>query len=60
MELFRRNAQSNAEIYEHPHVWKYLQYFLWGAQLPETVVLEFSQLAADKFRDHGSIEKLAR
>ncbi len=60
MELFRRNAESNAEMYEHPHFWKYLQYFLWGANLQETAVSQFSQLAVDKFRDHGSLEKLAR
>jgi hypothetical protein len=60
LELFRRNAHSNAEMYEHPHFWKYLQYFLWGAKLPETVISQFSQLAAEKYRDHGSLEKMAR
>lgn len=58
--LFRRNATSDAEMYEHPHFWKYLLFFILGAKLPETVKAGFAELAADTMRDPGSLEKLAR
>lgn len=59
-ELFRRNTASNSEMYEHPHFWKYLLYFLDGPELPSEVAERFASLCADQVRDHGSVEKLAR
>jgi hypothetical protein len=59
-ELFRRNAHSDEEMYEHPHFWKYLLFFIHGAKLPENVKSRLAELAADTKRDHGSLDKLAR
>jgi hypothetical protein len=35
--LFERNGNKGNEIYEHPHFLPYLNYFLYGANLPATV-----------------------
>jgi hypothetical protein len=59
-ELFRLNAHSDEKMYEHPHFWKYLLFFMLGAKLPENVKSRFAELAADTMRDHGSLDKLAR
>lgn len=59
-EVFRRNAGSNGEMYEHPHFWKYLLYFIDGPQLPAELLTRIATLCADEMRDHGSVEKLAR
>lgn len=59
-ELFRRNAHGDGVMYEHPHFWKYLLFFILGAKLPENVKTRFAELAADTMRDHGSLDKLAR
>jgi hypothetical protein len=36
--LFERNGNRGEEIYEHPHFLPYLRYFLYGADLPATVI----------------------
>lgn len=36
--LFKRNGNSDREIYEHPHFLPYLRYFLFGADLPARVI----------------------
>jgi hypothetical protein len=36
--LFERNGNSTQEIYEHPHFLPYLYYFIYGADLPASVV----------------------
>ena len=59
-ELFRRNTGSDAEMYEHPHFWKYLLFFIFGAKLPAPVKTRFAGLASDTTRDHGALERLAR
>jgi hypothetical protein len=59
-ELFRRNADSDAAMYRHPHFWKYLLFFIFGAKLPEPVKERFAELADDDMRNHGSLAALAR
>ena len=39
-ELFGSN-RACAEIYTHPQFLRYLRYFLFGAELPDTVIAEF-------------------
>ncbi|KQW47197.1 MULTISPECIES: hypothetical protein [unclassified Ensifer] len=41
--LFERNGCSGADIYVHPHFIPHLRYFLFGADLPETIVDAFEQ-----------------
>ena len=40
--LFERNGCTGDEIYTHPHFLAYLRYFLYGAELPESVMHEFA------------------
>ena len=47
-ELFLRNAHTDDAMYEHPHFWKYLLYFINGADLPRPVIDQFAELAADE------------
>lgn len=41
--VFERNGCTGAEIYKHPHFLPYLRYFLFGADLPLTVIAEFEK-----------------
>ena len=59
-ELFLRNAHTDDAMYAHPHFWKYLLYFINGADLPRNVVEEFRKIAQDEFRDHNALSSLAR
>ncbi|BAL73736.1 hypothetical protein [Bradyrhizobium cosmicum] len=36
--LFERNGTKGQEIFEHPHFLPYLRYFLFGADLPPSVI----------------------
>ena len=45
-EIFQRNGTSGDEILRHPHFLKYLEYFIFGPDLPAPVV--------DKFRSEAS------
>ena len=40
--LFERNGCTGDEIYTHQHFLAYLRYFLYGAELPESVMHEFA------------------
>lgn len=59
-ELFLRNAHTNDAMYEHPHFWKYLLYFINGADLPRPIIEQFSEIAADEMRDHDALSKFSR
>jgi hypothetical protein len=59
-ELFLRNAHTDDAMYEHPHFWKYLLYFIIGADLPRPIIDQFAEIAADEMRDHDALSKLSR
>ncbi len=59
-ELFLRNAHTDDAMYEHPHFWKYLLYFINGADLPRPIIDQFAEIAADEMRDHDVLSKLSR
>ncbi|WP_428413460.1 hypothetical protein [Pararhizobium sp.] len=40
-DIFARNGSEGREAYTHPHFLPYLRYFLFGADLPPTVMQEF-------------------
>ncbi len=46
-------------MYVHPHFWKYLLYFINGADLPRNVVDDFRKIADYEFRDHNALSSLA-
>jgi hypothetical protein len=41
--LFERNGCYDEEIYTHPNFLSYLRYFLFGADLPESVIRSFEE-----------------
>lgn len=41
-DVFERNGTRGEDIFRHPHFLNYLQYFLFGAQLPEVTMRDFS------------------
>ena len=43
--LFERNGAVGDEVYRHPNFLKCLRYFLFGADLPQTTIDEFSARA---------------
>lgn len=59
-DRFLRNAGSAGAMYEHPHFWKYLLYFINGADLPRPVVLAFAEIAKNEMRDWDALSKYAR
>jgi hypothetical protein len=59
-ELFLRNAHTEEKMYTHPHFWPYLLYFVYGADLPQTVRDAFQTAAWETFRDWDALRKLAR
>jgi hypothetical protein len=44
-QVFERNGCMGDDIFRHPHFLEYLQYFLYGAELPEPVIQEFRDIA---------------
>lgn len=59
-ELFLRNAHTNDAMYEHPHFWKYLLYFINGAELPRAIIETFAEIAANEMRDYDALSKFSR
>lgn len=43
---FEKNGTSGREILKHPHFLQYLEYFLFGPDLPPSVISEFKETAA--------------
>ena len=41
--LFERNGCTDQAIYTHPHFLPYLRYFLFGADLPDAVIVKFEE-----------------
>ncbi len=46
-EIFERNGTIGEAIYRHPHFLKYLQYFLYGPNLPKETVNDFGTKVAE-------------
>jgi hypothetical protein len=59
-ERFLRNAHTEDAMYEHPHFWKYVLYFINGADLPSAIVDRFAELARDSMRDYNTLSSFAR
>lgn len=47
-------------MYEHPHFWKYVLYFINGADLPSAIVERFAELAKDSMREYNTLSSFAR
>jgi hypothetical protein len=60
MQVFIDNGTSGRDILSHPNFLKYLRYFVCGPDLPEHVVEEFRQRAAEPFGDAEQLRALAR
>jgi hypothetical protein len=42
-QVFERNGTSDTEICSHPHFLKYLEYFIYGPNLPLSIVAKFKE-----------------
>ncbi|HWI80715.1 hypothetical protein [Ramlibacter sp.] len=45
-QIFEKNGTSGAEILAHPHFMKYLEYFVYGPDLPAAVIAKFKEAAS--------------
>ena len=46
-EIFEQNGTAGEEIFRHPHFLKFLQYFLYGPDLPGPTIAGFCRLVED-------------
>jgi hypothetical protein len=46
-QIFEKNGTRGRAIFEHPHFLGFLQYFIFGPQLPEALLEEFVRFASD-------------
>lgn len=46
-DVFEKNGTSGADILEHPHFLKYLEYFIFGPRLPERALTAFAETVED-------------
>jgi hypothetical protein len=44
-QIFEKNGTSGADILAHPHFLPYLEYFVFGPQLPSSVIARFKEVA---------------
>lgn len=59
-EIFGMNGTSDAEILAHPHFMKYLEYFVYGPDLPPEVIAMFKDAASfSGYLTHGEVNDLA-
>lgn len=42
-QIFEKNGTSGTEIYAHPHFLKYLEYFIYGPDLPLRIIAKFKE-----------------
>jgi len=45
-QIFENNGTAGAEILAHPNFWKFLQYFIYGPDLPSSVLAKFKEAAS--------------
>lgn len=53
-DIFEKNGIHSDEILRHPHFLKYLEYFLYGPELPGEIVTKFKDTAASYGHLSGS------
>ena len=59
-EVFEANGTKGEAILRHPHFLPYLEYFIYGPQLPDKVIGEFWHLASGLDVEQNELRKLAR
>lgn len=59
-QIFEQNGTRGKAIIEHPHFLKYLQYFIFGPQLPESVKEEFVRVKSGCYMELEDISKYSR
>lgn len=45
-QIFENDGTVGAKILAHPNFWKYLQYFIYGPDLPSSVIAKFKEAAS--------------
>jgi hypothetical protein len=45
-DIFEKNGTTGAEILAHPHFLKYLEYFIFGPNLPDGIINRFKEAAS--------------
>jgi hypothetical protein len=58
--VFEANGTKGEAILRHSHFLPYLEYFIYGPQLPDKVIDEFWHLASGFDVERGDLHKLAR
>lgn len=51
LDTFKENLSSGEEIMKHPHFLKYLKYFIYGPELPSSLILELGKIKEEVFYD---------
>lgn len=59
MQIFEKNGTSGEKIVEHPHFLKYLEYFVFGPDLPREIIENFKGTQQfSGYLTHGDIDDL--
>lgn len=58
--VFETNGTKGDAIFRHPHFLPYLEYFIYGPQLPDTVIEGFCQLVSNFDAERDEARKFAR
>jgi hypothetical protein len=58
-QIFEQNGIRGRAIIEHPHFLRFLQYFIFGPQLPEPVIEEFVRIISDWYKELEDVSKFA-
>ena len=59
MQIFEKNGTTGDEIFSHPHFLKYLEYFIYGPDLPREVITTFNDAKQfSGYLTHGDIDDL--
>jgi len=53
-EIFEMNGTSGEKIYKHPHFLAFLRYFIFGPDLPATIIDAFSKIVSRESYISGS------
>lgn len=59
-QVFETNGTKGEAILKHPHFLPYLQYFIYGPQLPDKIIDEFWNLVSGFDTEWDEIRKFAR
>lgn len=59
-QVFVANGTKGEAILKHPHFLPYLQYFIYGPQLPKKIIYEFLHLISDIDAERDELRKFAR